>query len=94
MSTSDSKALNEVVAAFSTVIVETTRAIARQSKGTVSRHLIALDLQKQADRLPNDLGTARSILSNIAAALDDREVKPVVFELSRSKRGKKQSTYP
>ena len=88
MSRSDSNVLNEMVAAFSTVIVETTRAIARQSQGTVSRHLIALDLQKKADSLPNELGTAKSILSNIAAGLDDRSVKPMVFEVPRNPRGK------
>lgn len=90
MSKDDSDALNQIVAAFSTVIVETTRAIARQSKGTVSRHLIALELQKKADSLPNELRNARSILNNIANALDDRPVNPVVFELSKSSLGKNQ----
>ena len=72
MKRSDAQLLTELVAAFSTVIVETTRAIARNSGGKVSRHLIALDIQKQADGLPENLGTAKRILGNIYAQLDDK----------------------
>ena len=79
MTKSDAELLSEIVAAFSTVITETTRAIARNSGGRISRHLIATDLQKQADNLPETLGTAKLILGNIAAQMDDRPIKPIVF---------------
>lgn len=78
MAKSDAELLTEIVAAFSTVIAETTRAIARQAGGT-NRHLIAIDLQKSADKLPSSLGTAKAILGNIAAALDDKVVTPIIF---------------
>lgn len=79
MSGSDRKILTDVVAAFSTVIAETTRAIARNSGGQVSRHSIALDLQKYADKLSDDLDVGKRILSNIAAQLDDKPFTPLVF---------------
>ena len=72
-------ALSEIVADFSTVVTETTRAIARNSGGNISRHLIAIDLQKQADNLPETLGTAKRILGNIAAQMDDKPISPIVL---------------
>ena len=80
MSKSDAKLLTELVAAFSTVIVETTRAIARNSDGKVRRNLIAIDLQKHADSLPGDLGTAKRILGNISAQLDDKPFTPLEIQ--------------
>lgn len=80
----DSEVLSEIVAAFSTVIVQTTKAIARNSGGNVSRHLIALDLQKEADNLPNALKLAKVILGNIASGLDDKPIKP--FDLAEFKK--------
>lgn len=79
MTKSDAALLTEIVAAFSTVVTETTRAIARNSDGKISRHLIAIDLQKQADNLPKTLGTAKRILGNIAAQMDDKPINPIVF---------------
>lgn len=79
MTKSDAALLTEIVAAFSTVVTETTRAIARNSGGKISRHLIAIDLQKQAENLPKTLGTAKRILGNIAAQLDDKPINPIVF---------------
>jgi hypothetical protein len=79
MTKSDAALLTEIVAAFSTVVTETTRAIARNSGGKISRHLIAIDLQKQADNLPKTLGTAKLILGNIAAQMDDKPISPIVF---------------
>ena len=84
MSESDAELLTELVAAFSTVIVETTRAIARNSGGTVSRHLIAIDIQNHADSLPENLGTAKCILGNISAQLDDKPFTSFVIQ-SRDK---------
>lgn len=78
MSKSDAELLTEIVAAFSTAIAETTKAIARQSSGT-NRHLIAINLQENADKLPDSFGTAKAILGNIAAKLDDKEVTPIIF---------------
>jgi len=83
MTKSDAQLLTELVAAFSTVIIETTRAIARNSQGNVSRHLIALDLQKYADRLPEDLGTGKRIIGNIASQLDDKPFTPLVFKVEK-----------
>ena len=80
MTKSDAQLLTELVAAFSTVIVETTRAIARNSDGKVNRHQIALYIQKQADRLTEDFGTARHILGNISAQLDDKPFTPLVIQ--------------
>ncbi len=79
MAKSDPNQFNELIAAFSTVIVETTAAICRNSNGNVSRHKISLDIQKKADALPADLNTAKRIMGNIAAKLDDRTVEP--FEI-------------
>jgi hypothetical protein len=79
MTKSDAELLSEIVAAFSTVVTETTRAIARNSGGNISRNLIAIDLQKQADNLPKTLGTAKRILGNIAAQMDDKPISPIVF---------------
>ena len=81
MSESDAELLTELVAAFSTVIVETTRAIARNSGGKVSRHLIAIDIQKHADSLPENLGTAKRILGNISAQLDDKPFTALVIQV-------------
>lgn len=80
MSESDAELLTELVAAFSTVIVETTRAISQNSGGNVNRHLIAIDIQKHADRLPEDLDIAKRILGNIAAQLDDKPFTPLVIQ--------------
>ena len=80
MSESDAELLTELVAAFSTVIVETTRAIARNSGGNVSRHLIAIDIQKHADSLPENLGTAKRILGNISAQLDNKPFTALVIQ--------------
>ncbi len=80
----DAEILSEIVAAFSTVIVQTTKATARNSDGHVSRHLIALDLQKEADSLPNTLKFAKDILGNIASGLDDKPIKP--FDLTQLKK--------
>jgi len=80
MSKSDAELLTELVAAFSTVIVETTRAISRNSGGNVSRHLIAIDIQKQADSLPQNLDIAKRILGNIAAQLDDKPFTALVIQ--------------
>ena len=79
MTKSDADLLSEIVAAFSTVVTETTRAIARNSGGNISRHLIAIDLQKRADNLPKTLGTAKRILGNIASQMDDKPINPIVF---------------
>jgi hypothetical protein len=84
MTESEAKVIDEVVAAFSTVIVETTRAIARNSGGKVNRHLIAVDIQKRADNLPPTLGAAKAIMSNIACGLDDKPVTPYTFRISGS----------
>jgi hypothetical protein len=80
MSESDAELLTELVAAFSTVIVETTRAISRNSGGNVSRHTIAIDIQKQADKLPQNLDIAKHILGNISAQLDDKPFTPLVIQ--------------
>lgn len=80
MSESDAELLTQLIAAFSTVIVETTRAIARNSGGNVSRHLIAIDIQKHAENLPEDLGIAKRILGNISAQLDDKPFKALVIQ--------------
>lgn len=80
MSESDAELLTELVAAFSTVIVQTTRAISRNSGGKVSRHLIAIDIQKHADSLPKTLNLARQILGNISAQLDDKPFTPLVIQ--------------
>lgn len=80
MSESDAELLTELVAAFSTVIVETTRAISRNSSGNVSRHLIAIDIQKHADSLPQNLDIAKRILGNIAAQLDDKPFTALVIQ--------------
>jgi hypothetical protein len=79
MTKSDADLLSEIVAAFSTVVTKTTRAIARNSGGKISRHLIAIDLQKRADNLPKTLGVAKRILGNIAAQMDDKPISPIVF---------------
>jgi len=79
MTKSDAALLTDIVAAFSTVVTETTRAIARNSGGKISRHLIAIDLQRQTDNLPSTLGTAKRILGNIAAQMDDKPINPIVF---------------
>lgn len=80
MSKSDAELLTELVAAFSTVIVQTTRAISRNSGGKVSRHLIAIDIQKHVDSLPKTLNLARQILGNISAQLDDKPFTPLVIQ--------------
>ncbi len=82
MTKSDADQLNELIAAFSTVIVETTRTICRNSKGNMSRHSISLDIQKQADALPPNLDTAKRIMGNIAAQLDDKPFAPFVIQPS------------
>ena len=82
MTKSDADQLNELIAAFSTVIVETTGAICRNSNGAVSRHLISLDIQKKADALPPSLDTAKRIMGNIAAKLDDKPFTPFAIQPS------------
>ena len=69
------KRLNEIVAAFSTVIATTTRTIARHAAGTVNRHTMALELQRKADDLPQELHIAKNIIGNIANSLDDKPIK-------------------
>jgi hypothetical protein len=83
MSESDAELLTDLVAAFSTVIVETTRAIARNSNGNVSRHKISIDVQKHAAKLPKKHGIAKRILGNIAAQLDDKRFTPLVIRGGR-----------
>lgn len=80
MSESDAELLTQLVPAFSTVIVETTRAISRNSGGKVSRHLIAIDIQKHADSLPQNLDLAKQILGNISAQLDDKPFTALVIQ--------------
>lgn len=80
MSKSDSEILTKLVSAFSAVIVETTRAIARNSNGKVRRDLIARDLQQHADKLPEDFGIAKRILGNISAGLDAKPFTPLVIQ--------------
>ena len=82
MTKSDADQLNELIAAFSTVIVETTRAICRNSNGAVSRHLISLYIQKKADALPDSLKTAKRVMGNIAAQLDDTRFEPFFIKPS------------
>ena len=85
MSELDAELLTELVAEFSTVIVETTRAISRNSGGKVSRHLIATDIQKHADSLPPNLNLAKNILGNISAQLDDKPFTAIIIQ-TRHKR--------
>ena len=85
MDTKDAEILTELVAAFSTVIAETTRAIARQSNGSVSRHLIALELEQSAKKLPSALKYAKDILGSIAAQLDDKTYPQVVIQATPKK---------
>jgi hypothetical protein len=80
MTKSDADQLNELIAAFSTVIVETTRAICRNSNGNIRRDLISRDIQKKADALPDALNTAKRIMSNIAAQLDDKTFRPFLIQ--------------
>ena len=46
----------------------------------MSRHLIAIDIQKHADSLPENLGTAKRILGNISAQLDDKPFTALVIQ--------------
>ena len=80
MNDDDAKLLTELTAAFSTVITETTRAIARNSGGSISRHLIALDIQNKSNNLPASYKTAKIILNNITAELDDKPFNPMVIQ--------------
>jgi hypothetical protein len=57
----------------------TTRAIARNSSGKVSRHSIAIDIQKEAASLPEELNIAKGILGNISAQLDDKPFTPLII---------------
>ena len=67
--------LDEIVAAFSTVITTTTKTIARHAAGTINRHTMALELQANADKLPHEFSMAKSIIGNIANVLDDKPIK-------------------
>ena len=72
--------MTDLIAVMSTVMVETCRSIARQSGGDISRHAVALDIEKSATKVPAGLPNvklARDILLSIAAQLDDKPFTPV-----------------
>ena len=75
--------MTDLIAVISTVMVETCRSMARQSGGSISRHLVALDIEKSAAAILPGLkngALVKTIMVNIAAQLDDKPFTPLRVE--------------
>ena len=80
MNESEAEFMTELIAVFSTVIVETCRSMTRQSGGSISRQNVALDLERASDKLLPGLDheiLIKSIMKSIAAQLADKPFSSV-----------------
>ena len=68
MNTKDKEHLDQIISAFSAIIVEIARETTKT--GSTSRHNMALKIKARGEAIPTSLAVAKNIFKDIAQKLD------------------------